>query len=294
MRETTILSGKGGTGKTTITASFAALARNSVIADCDVDAPDLHMLLHPAHVQTQKFEGPQLAEINPEKCIGCGLCQKACKFEAITNFSIDPILCEGCGTCVIICPEDAINLKKRVSGEAFISKTKYGLMSHALLYPGGSNSGKLVTLVRQNARVIADKEKRDLILIDGPPGIGCPVIAAATGVDVGIVVTEPTISGIHDMKRVLQLLAHFDVQPLVCINKYDLNKENTGKIKRFCSRRNVSIVGEIPFDPIVTKALVSETPVVEYSPLGTVSQEISVMWENVREFDGSKDEREGN
>lgn len=281
MKEIIILSGKGGTGKTTITASFVALSRNLVIADCDVDAPDLHMLLHPLAVQNQEFEGPELAEIDAEKCVECGLCQKACRFGAIADFRVDPILCEGCGTCTVICPEAAVFMMKRVSGEAYISKTKYGLLSHALLSPGGANSGKLVTLVRRNAKEIAEKGRSDLILIDGPPGIGCPVIASVTGADAGVIVTEPTISGIHDMKRVLQLLAHFDIQPLVCINKYDLNPQNSTNIERFCSRQRIDVVGRVSFDSVVTKAMVFEVPVVEYSPKSKVSLEISEMWKRI-------------
>jgi len=281
LKEIVILSGKGGTGKTTIAASFAVLSRNSVIADCDVDAPDLHMLLHPKIIQTQEFEGPKLAEIDTEKCVDCGLCQKACRFEAITGFRIDPILCEGCGTCAVVCPEAAVTMKERISGEAFISETKYGPLSHALLSPGGANSGKLVTLVRRNAKEVAEKGNCDLILIDGPPGIGCPVIASITGADMGVIVTEPTISGIHDMKRVLQLLAHFDVQPMVCINKHDLNRQNTKKIEGFCYKQRIDIIGRVPLDSIVIQALVSESPVVEYSPKSGVSQEISEMWKNI-------------
>ena len=281
MKQITVLSGKGGTGKTTITASFAVLARNSVTADCDVDAPDLHMLLHPKPIQTQEFKGAELAQIDLDKCTECGLCQETCRFTAITDFCIDPILCEGCGTCVVVCPEGAIDMKERVSGEASISKTKYGLMSHALLYPGGVNSGKLVTIVRQNAKEIAEKDKCDLILIDGPPGIGCPVIASVTGADMGVIVTEPTVSGIHDMKRVLQLLAHFNVHPLICINKYDLNVSNSKRIERFCSKQRIDIVGRVPFDLVVTKALVSEKPIVEYSPKSEVSREIKEMWEDL-------------
>jgi MinD superfamily P-loop ATPase len=281
LKQITILSGKGGTGKTTITAAFAVLAQNSVMADCDVDAPDLHMLLHPTPIQTQKFKGAKLAHINHNKCIECGLCRETCRFNAITDFVIDPILCEGCGTCVVVCPEEAIDLQERVSGEAFISETKYGLMSHALLFPGGVNSGKLVTIVRQNAKQVAEKNRRNHILIDGPPGIGCPVIASVTGVDMGVIVTEPSVSGIHDMKRVLQLLIHFNVRPLVCINKYDLNKDNSRKITRFCKRQRIDIIGKVPFDPIVTKALVSEKPIIEYSPKSQVSREIRVMWEDL-------------
>ncbi len=281
MKEITVLSGKGGTGKTTIVASLAALACNSVTADCDVDAPDLHMLLHPTKLLVQEFKGLELAEIDPKKCVKCGLCEKACRFEAIAGLRVDPILCEGCGTCVAICPENAVIMKERVSGEAFISKTKYGPMSHALLSPGGANSGKLVTLVRQNAREVADREHCDLILIDGPPGIACPAIASVTAVDKGVIVTEPTVSGIHDMKRVLQLLAHFNVQPLVCINKYDLNLLKSNEIEELCSRKKIDVVGRIPFDPIVTKAMVSEAPVVEYSPQSPTSLEIERMWKGV-------------
>lgn len=282
MKQLTVLSGKGGTGKTTITASLAILANNPVIADCDVDAPDLHMLLHPEIIETQEFKGSKLAEIDQNKCIECGLCQKACRFEAITDFKIDAMRCEGCGTCLTVCPESAIYLKERVSGQAFISKTKYGMMSHALLFPGEANSGKLVTLVRHNARQIAEKEKSSLILIDGPPGLGCPVIASVSGIDVGVIVTEPTVSGIHDMKRVLKLLNYFNVLSLICINKHDINKENTQKIEKFCEKQKIGVVGKISFDPIVTEAMVSEKPVVNYSPENVVSREIKELWESIR------------
>ncbi len=284
MKQITVLSGKGGTGKTTITASLASLANNPVIADCDVDAPDLHMLLHPEIIETQEFKGSKLAEIEPDKCIKCGLCQKACRFEAISDFEVDAMRCEGCGTCVLVCPENAIRLKERVCGQAFISKTKYGSMSHALLFPGEANSGKLVALVRHNARQIAEREKSSLILIDGPPGLGCAVIASVSGIDVGVIVTEPTISGIHDMKRVLKLLNHFNVLSLVCINKHDINKGNTRRIKRFCEKQKIGVVGKISFDPIVTEAMVSEKPVVDYSPENVVSREIKEMWETIRRF----------
>jgi MinD superfamily P-loop ATPase len=281
LKQITVLSGKGGTGKTTITASFAVLANKLVIADCDVDAPDLHMLLHPKPIETQGFKGPKLAEIDPAKCVECGLCQETCRFEAITDFKVDPILCEGCSTCTLVCPEDAISLKERISGQAYISKSKYGLMSHALLFPGEANSGKLVTLVRLNARQIAEKENCNMILIDGPPGIGCPAIASVSGVDVGVIVTEPTVSGIHDMKRVLRLLAHFNVLPLVCINKYDINIGNTQEIAGFCKKRNIEVVGKVPFDAIVTKAMVSEKTVIEYSPESIVSKSIDEMWKYI-------------
>ncbi len=281
MRQLTVLSGKGGTGKTTITASLAALANNPVIADCDVDAPDLHMLLHPEISEPQEFKGSKLAEINMDKCIQCGLCQKACRFEAITDFKVDAMRCEGCGTCVLVCPENAMRLKERVCGQAFISKTKYGMMSHALLFPGESNSGKLVTLVRHNARKIAEKEKSSFILIDGPPGLGCPVIASVSGIDLGVIVTEPTLSGIHDMKRGLKLLNHFKVLSLICINKYDINMENTRRIERFCRKQEIEIIGKVSFDSIVTEAMVNGKTIIEYSPRSAVAKEVEAIWEEI-------------
>ena len=281
MKEVTILSGKGGTGKTTITASFATLAKNTVTADCDVDAPDLHMLLHLEPFETQDFIGPKLALIDSSLCINCNFCQKACKFGAIKNNKIDSIHCEGCGVCEVVCPEKAISLVDRVSGKAFLSKSKYGFMSHALLNSGDANSGKLVTLVRNNARKLAEKEKCNLVLIDGSPGIGCPVIASVAGVNQALIVTEPTMSGIHDMKRVIKLLSHFNIPALVCINKYDLNQINARKIEDYCSKNNVPVIGKILFDPIITKAMVAGKPIVEFSPNSKVSLAIVQLWKQL-------------
>jgi MinD superfamily P-loop ATPase len=279
MKQLTILSGKGGTGKTTITASLAVLARNVVLADCDVDAPDLHMLLHPEVIKTQEFKGSKLAVIDKTKCDNCGFCREKCRFDAITEaIEVDPIACEGCGVCAAICPADAITLVERVSGYAYMSKTKYGFMAHASLNPGEANSGKLVTLVRQNARILSEKENSDLIIIDGPPGIGCPVIASVTGVDVGLVVTEPTMSGIHDFQRALQLLEHFSVTPLVCVNMDDINRDNTEKILRFCKENSVEVAGRIPFNPKVTEAMVNGKTIMEYSPESDVAKEIEHIW----------------
>jgi len=279
MKHLTVLSGKGGTGKTTITASFAVLAKNAVIADCDVDAPDLHMLLHPRIIETREFKGSKLAVIDEAVCTKCGLCREKCRFDAISeNFQVDPFACEGCGVCAIICPVSAITLTERVSGHAYISKTKYGFMSHALLSPGESNSGKLVTLVRQNAKILAEKENADFIVIDGSPGIGCPVIASVTGVDVGLIVTEPTMSGIHDLERAAQLLKHFEVPPTVCVNMHDINKENTERIVRFCENNEFEVAGRIPFNPVVTEAMVNGKPILEYAPASDVAQEIGRVW----------------
>ena len=281
MKQLTILSGKGGTGKTTLTASLAVLAGNAVLADCDVDAPDLHMLLHPEVIKTQEFKGSKLAVIDKAKCDSCGFCREKCRFDAIAHaIEVDPVACEGCGVCAAICPSDAITMTERVSGYAYISKTKYGFMAHALLSPGEANSGKLVTLVRQNARILSEKENSALIIIDGPPGIGCPVIASVSGVDVSLVVTEPTMSGIHDLQRALQLIKHFNVKPLVCVNMYDINKDNTDRILGFCEENSIKVVGKIPFNPKVTEAMINGKTIIEYSPESDVAKEIENIWKS--------------
>jgi MinD superfamily P-loop ATPase len=278
VKEITVLSGKGGTGKTSVTASLAVLTKKTVLTDCDVDAPDLHLLLKPEVLETQEFKASRVAVIDEEECVQCGKCEEHCRFGAIEKLVVDPVLCEGCGVCAYICPVAAIELEKRVSGYAFISKTKYGPMSHALLNPGEENSGKLVTLVRQNAKKVAEKENCELIINDGPPGIGCPVIASVGGVDRGLIVVEPTLSGIHDMERAMGLLNHFKIPSLVCVNKYDLNEENTSRIVEFCGSKGVEVVGKIPFDPIVTEAMVAGKPIVEYSPESRVSKAIAELW----------------
>ncbi len=280
MKQITVISGKGGTGKTTITASFAALAHNPVIADCDVDAADLHLLLHPLIRDKQEFRGSKGAMVNRVKCTDCGLCGDFCRFDAIDNHTIDPILCEGCGVCAYVCPENAITLSEKIAGYAFTSETEYGPMVHARLNIAEETSGKLVSLVRNEARKIAENEGRDIILIDGPPGIGCPVIASLSGVDKALIVAEPTMSGIHDLERILGLARHFGIESLVCINKYDINEENTNRIIEFCQINDVNVVGKILYDPIVTKAMVAGKPIVEFSE-GEVSRETKEMWNEV-------------
>jgi MinD superfamily P-loop ATPase len=282
MRQITVISGKGGTGKTTLVGSFAALAENKVIADCDVDAPDLHLLLHPEIIEKEEFKGLKVAVMDKTLCTECGTCEETCRFNAIASteesgYAVNPARCEGCGACVFMCPQEAVTLKERVSGYSFISKTKYGTMAHAQLNIAEEASGKLVTVVRNNAQQVAEKESCELILIDGAPGIGCPVIASLTGVDLALIVTEPTMSGLHDLERIMDVTRHFGIGSAVCINKYDINEENSRRITEFCRQRGVEMVGNIPYDPVVTEAMVAGMPVVEFSD-GRVSEAIKDVW----------------
>ena len=280
MKQIVVISGKGGTGKSVITGSFASLAKNKVMADCDVDAADLYLLLHPAVKETHEFSGGKTAFIDERRCSQCGKCQEVCRFEAIDNYVVDPISCEGCGVCFHICPEKAIKMVDDLSGKWFISETKYGPFVHAKLGIAEENSGKLVTLVRQNAKLIAEKEKRDFVIIDGPPGIGCPVIASLAGVDIALIVTEPTLSGIHDLERIVGVARHFGIKSFVCINKYDLNLIITQKIEEYCRHNSIELVGKIPFDISVIEALVRGLPIVEYSN-NQVTHEIKNLWEKI-------------
>ena len=277
MKQITVVSGKGGTGKTTILAALASLIKKAVLVDADVDAADLHLLLEPQIQQQEPFFASKIAEIDVERCNGCLKCQEVCQFGAIRDLQVDPISCEGCGVCFYICPKDAITMKEVQSGVWFISRTRYGPMVHAKLGVAQENSGKLVTLVRKEAQRIAGEGGYPLILIDGPPGIGCPVIASLGGVDAALIVTEPSLSGIHDLKRVLGICRHFRVPAWVCVNKADINSENTERIKEFCIQEGSPVIGEIPFDSIVTKAMVLKSTVVEYTG-GMVSSEIKKMW----------------
>jgi len=282
MKQIVVISGKGGTGKTTIVASLAALAKNAVVADCDVDAPDLYLILKPEIRETIEFKGSKVAVKDDSKCINCGKCKEVCRFDAINkNFEIDTISCEGCGACVFICPVNVLKLQEKISGYSYISKTKYGQMSHAKLNAGEEASGKLVTVVKQNAKKIAEKENKNLILIDGSPGIGCPVIASLSGADIALIVTEPTMSGIHDLKRILSVAEHFNVTPVVCINKYDINLGNSNKIMDFCRDVGIEVVGKIPFNLVVTGAMVAGRSVVEFSD-DEVSDEIKSMWNKIK------------
>jgi MinD superfamily P-loop ATPase len=278
MKEIVVLSGKGGTGKTSIVASFASLARSKVLADCDVDAADLHLLLEPKVKEEKEFWSGQVAFIDAEKCTECGLCQELCRFGAIKDFKVDPVSCEGCDFCYQVCPVDAIAMKDSMSGHSFISETKYGYLCHARLGIAQENSGKLVALVRQNAKLIAERENLDYIITDGPPGIGCPVISSLSGASLALLVTEPTLSGIHDLERVIGVCRHFGIPVLVCVNKYDLNEENTYRIESYCRNEGIEVAAQISFDNVVTEAIVQGLPVVEYSD-NKVTQQIKELWQ---------------
>ena len=280
MQEIVILSGKGGTGKTTIVASFAVLARDKVLVDCDVDAADLHLLLQPDIKKNEEFWSGKTAYIDKKYCTGCGICEQVCRFDAIRNFKVDPVSCEGCGFCFHVCPEDTIRMENNLSGEWFICDTKYGPLVHARLGIAQENSGKLVALVRQEARKLAQEQGLGYILSDGPPGIGCPVISSLSGANLVLAVTEPTLSGMHDLDRVLGVCQHFGVPALVCINKYDINEENTSDIEKFCEAMGVEVISKLPFDNVVTEALVKGLPVVEYCEDG-ITREIENLWKRL-------------
>jgi MinD superfamily P-loop ATPase len=286
MQQLAVISGKGGTGKTSLVASFAALARDPVLADCDVDAADLHLVLSPTVVERYEFRSGHEARIRDAECHFCGECIESCRFEAIRpaaegfRYEVDPLACEGCGVCFQFCPSHAIDFEERTCGEWYVSETSHGPMVHAQLGVAAENSGKLVTTVRQAAREIAEKRAKSLLLIDGPPGIGCPVIASITGTDFVLVLTEPTLSGLHDFERVISLTAHFRVPTALCINKWDLNPEIADRIEEIARRREVSVAGRIRYDSAVTRAQVERLSTVEYG--GDAANDIRLVWERVR------------
>lgn len=291
MKEIVVISGKGGTGKTSIVASFAALAEGAVLADCDVDAADLHLLLQPDIKQSHDFSGGKLASVITEKCTGCGKCEEVCNFDAAAfngpandvvqkTYTIDSIACEGCGVCVHFCPVDAIEFKDAINGKWFVSDTRFGPMLHAELGIAEENSGKLVSLIRKEAKRIAAEQNKDLIIVDGSPGIGCPVIASIAGADLVLAVTEPTIAAQHDLDRVVELTEHFKIPTVVCINKYDINPEIAEAIEKESLKKNLQVVGKIAYDTAVTKAQIAAKSIVEYSNNG-LKYQIMSLWESV-------------
>jgi len=291
MKQIVVLSGKGGTGKTSVAAAFAHLISmngqsvRAILADADVDAANLELVLAPKIITREDFGGGQIAIINPDVCAGCGTCESVCRFEAVhekgDHYWVDPIACEGCAACVYQCPEGAIVMQEQVVGQWFRSESRYGPLFHAALRPAQENSGKLVTLVKQQARLLALDANYDLVLVDGPPGIGCPVISAISGADLALIVAEPSAAGVHDMQRILQTANHFGVEVLVCINKADIYPAGAAQIEALCKELRIEIVGRIPFDTAVTEAMVQGLPVTAYQPKSPASQSLRQAWQKV-------------
>jgi len=282
MKQIVVISGKGGTGKTVITGVLAALAKNKVMADCDVDAADLHLLLQPKIKERHDFRSGLSASIDKKICQQCGKCIEVCRFNAISDsFMIDPVSCEGCGFCSHICPVNAIKMEENLAGEWFISDTRFGPMVHAKLGIAEENSGKLVSLVRKQAKELAEKNNCNWVIIDGAPGIGCPVIASLSGIDCALVVTEPTLSGLHDAERVIEVAKHFQVPPQLIINKYDLNSEMSDKIEEYCRKNEVPLIGKIKFDKTVVEAMVEGKTIMEYKDT-PVKNQIRWIWEKLQ------------
>jgi MinD superfamily P-loop ATPase len=291
LKQIVVLSGKGGTGKTSVTAAFAHLAATNgrqprtVLVDADVDASNLELVLAPQVLETHQFEGGQVAIIDQATCEGCGVCAELCRFDAIEEregvYVVDPIACEGCAACFYQCPPQAIRMEEQIAGQWFRSQSRYGPLFHAALWPAQENSGKLVTLVKQQGRLLALDEERDLVLVDGPPGIGCPVISASAGADLALIVVEPTASGIHDFERALATVDHFDVPALALVNKADLYPGGVAEIETYCRQRGVPVIGKLPFDSVVTHAMVQGQPVTAFAPGAPISQALRRAWEQV-------------
>ena len=284
MVEITVISGKGGTGKTSLTGAFAQLADDLLICDLDVDAPDLHLLLHPESQRREDFRSGHGASIRTDDCIACGLCAEMCQFDAIiedeSGLTVDPLACEGCSVCVAFCPVDAIDFPEQHCGEWYISSTRFGPMVHAQLFPGQENSGLLVSLLRKQARALAKERGLSMILADGAPGIGCPVISSLTGTDLVLVVTEPTPSGRHDLERVADLAAHFKIPTGVIINKHDLNPDQTRGIERYCRGKRLEVVAKLAHDPAITEAMVRGLVITEYQS-GGLADQVRQAWDAV-------------
>ncbi len=286
MREIVVISGKGGTGKTSVCAAFAHLARNKVLCDLDVDAPDMHILLAPQIRRHTPFISGNEARIDPGVCQGCGICAEHCRFEAVTRrgdvFVVDPLRCEGCGVCLALCPAQAVAFPEKHCGDWYVSDTRFGPFVHAQLFPGEENSGRLVTLLKQEARLLAKERNLDLLLCDGSPGVGCPVISSLSGAHLAVAVVEPTPSGQHDFRRVADLCDHFRIPLAVLINKADLNADEAKAIAAHCRDKGYTVVGSLPFDPAVTEAMIRRQALTEQpSPLADILADI---WERVLEL----------
>lgn len=291
MKQLVILSGKGGTGKTTVAAALAHLAAQElvvVLADADVDAANLELVLDPTRREEHPFMGGQIAIVDATRCSACGRCYDVCRFGAIVPgadgqaYEVDPLACEGCAACVYGCPEEAIHSQEQQAGLWFRSDPRIGPLFHAHLFAGQENSGKLVTMVKQQGRLLALDQQRDLLIVDGPPGIGCPVIAASAGADLALLVAEPTVSGVHDVERALATVRHFRVPALVCINKADLNPARSVAIESWCTAQGVAVAGRLPYDTAVTEAMLHGQPVTAYQPHGFVAAALRQIWARVR------------
>jgi len=292
VKELVVISGKGGTGKTSVVAAFAALAGNATLADCDVDAANLHLVLNPRIQESHDFVGGKTAVIDPEGCTACGVCAELCRFYAPHDcgldrlgmpapYEIDSIACEGCGVCARFCPEDAIAMEETVNGQWFISETRHGPMVHARLGIAEENSGKLVSLVREKSREVAASNGRETIIVDGSPGIGCPVIASLTGAKLALVITEPTLSGLHDLQRIGQLTGHFGIPTMVSVNKCDLNEDIAERIEVVARESGMVIGGRIRYDEVFTQAMIHRQSVVEYTDEGA-SADLCKLWDAVQ------------
>jgi MinD superfamily P-loop ATPase len=298
MKQLVILSGKGGTGKTSVAAALAHLASEEmpiILADADVDAANLELVLDPTKLEEHVFMGGQVAIIDPDLCQLCGRCHEVCRFDAIIppsvpptggedrgGYRVDALACEGCASCVYQCPENAIHTEEQQAGLWFRSDTRFGPLFHAHLFAAQENSGKLVTLVKQQGRLLALDEGRELLIVDGPPGIGCPVISANAGADLALLVTEPTVSGVHDLERILGTVHHFQVPALVLINKADVNPVHTERIETYCWVQGIELVGKLPYDDVVTRAMVQGQAVTRYQPEGEMAGALREMWARVR------------
>ncbi|WP_321403183.1 ATP-binding protein [Maridesulfovibrio sp.] len=281
MKQLVIISGKGGTGKTSVVAGLASIGPKKVLADCDVDAADLHLILHPEIKERHDFLSGERPEINPELCTQCGLCAEHCKFDAISDdFTVIPEKCEGCGVCSYVCPVEAVSVSPRLCGQWFRSETRFGQMVHAELGIGEENSGKLVTTVRNASAEIGEELGAEVVLVDGSPGVGCPVIASLTNADLAVFVAEPTISAIHDLKRVYKLTEHFKIPSMVIINKCGINADKENEIRSFCLEKEILLAGELPYDTIFSKAQLAGQSVVEYDPDG-MGKKIEAIWDKM-------------
>ena len=290
MKQIVILSGKGGTGKTSVAAAFAHLAAQSappspVLADADVDASNLELVLDPNVLEEHEFIGGQIAIIDQSLCEGCGACAAVCRFDAVLEedgvYTVDPIACEGCAACLTQCPSDAIRMQPQLAGRWFRSESRYGPLFHAALRPAQENSGKLVALVKEQARQYALDHGHPLVIVDGPPGIGCPVISAVSGADLAVIVAEPSLAGIHDMERVLETARHFRVPSLVCINKADIYPDGAAQIEAYCRANDLPLIGRLPYDTAVIHAMTQARPITAHAPDGLISRALRRAWERI-------------